>query len=130
MPASRAGLFDSLRQLLGTALALAQVRLELLVSDLEIEKLRLADAALRALLGLMLVGLGLVLAIGFVLLLLWDSYRLPALGVLTLACLLGGWALLHAARRRLLQGEATFAATRAELERDQAALRTPGSEGP
>lgn len=130
MPTSRAGLFDSLRQLLGTALELAQVRLELLVSDLEIEKLRLADAALRALLGLMLLGLGLVLAIGFVLLLLWDSYRLPALAVLTLACLLGGWALLHAARRRLLPGEAMFAATRAELERDHAALRKPGNEGP
>jgi uncharacterized membrane protein YqjE len=75
MPTSRAGLFDSLRQLLTTALELAQVRLELLVSDLEIEKLRLVDVALRALLGLMLLGLGLVLAIGFVLLLLWDSHR-------------------------------------------------------
>jgi len=127
MPTSRAGLFDSLRQLLRTALELAQVRLELLVSDLEIEKLRLVDVALRALLGLMLVGLGLVLLIGFVLLLLWDSYRLPALAVLTLLCLVGGLALLQAAKRRLHQGEPMFAATRAELERDQAALR---SEGP
>ncbi len=130
MPASRAGLFESLRQLLRTALEMAQVRLELLVSDLEIEKLRLVDAVLRALLGLLLLGLGLVLLIGFVLLLLWDSYRLPALGVLTLGCLLGGWALLQAAKRRLLQGEAMFAATRAEFERDQAALRAPESEGP
>ena len=79
--------------------------------------------ALRALLGLMLVGLGLVLLIGFVLLLLWDSYRLPALAVLTLLCLVGGLALLQAAKRRLHQGEPMFAATRAELERDQAALR-------
>ena len=54
MPASRAGLFESLRQLLRTALEMAQVRLELLVSDLEIEKLRLVDAVLRALLGLLL----------------------------------------------------------------------------
>jgi uncharacterized membrane protein YqjE len=130
VPTSRAGLFDSLRQLAGTALALAQVRLELLVSDLEIEKLRLVDVALRALLGLMLLGLGLVLAIGFVLLLLWDSYRLPALGVLTLLCLIGGLGLLQAAKRRLHQGEAMFAATRAELERDQVALRASRSDGP
>lgn len=130
MPTSRAGLFDSLRQLLATALELAQVRLELLVSDLEIEKLRLVDVALRALLGLMLLGLGLVLAIGFVLLLLWDSYRLPALAVSTLLCLGGGLALMQAAKRRLHQGEQAFSATRAELERDQAALRAPRSEGP
>ena len=46
MPASRAGLFDSLRQLGGTAFALVQLRLELLVADLEIEKLRLIEVAL------------------------------------------------------------------------------------
>ena len=85
MPASRAGLFESLRQLLNTALELAQVRLELLVADLQLEKLRLVDVALRALLGLLLLGLGLLLLIGFLLMLLWDGYRLPALGVLTAA---------------------------------------------
>ena len=42
------------------------------------------------LLGLMLLGLGLVLLIAFLLLLLWDGYRLPALGVLTLLCVCGG----------------------------------------
>jgi uncharacterized membrane protein YqjE len=123
MPASRAGLFESLRGLLHTALGLAQVRLELLVADLQLEKLRLVDVALRALLGLMLVGLGLVLLIGFVLLLLWDGYRLPALAAMTLLCLLGGVALLQAAKRRLRRGDELLSATRAELERDQAALR-------
>lgn len=125
MPASRAGLFESLRRLLHTALSLAAVRLELLVTDLEIEKLRLIEVALRALLGLMLLGLSLLLLIGFLLMLLWDGYRLPVLGVLTLLCLLGGLWLLQAAKRRLRQGEPMFAATRAEFERDQAALRPP-----
>lgn len=123
MPASRAGLFESLRQLLSTALELAQVRLELLVADLQLEKLRLVDVALRALLGLLLLGLGLLLLIGFLLMLLWDGYRLPALGVLTLLCLGGGLLLLQAARRRLRDGDELFAATRAEFERDRAALR-------
>jgi uncharacterized membrane protein YqjE len=122
MLAPRAGLFASLRQLLRTSLELAEVRLELLVADLELEKLRLVEAALRALLGLMLVGLGLVMLVGFVLLLLWDSHRLAAMAVLTLLCLAGGFALLHAAKRRLQQGEGLLAATRAELHRDQAAL--------
>lgn len=123
MPASRAGLFESLRQLLNTALELAQVRLELLVADLQLEKLRLVEVALRALLGLLLLGLGLLLLVGFLLMLLWDGYRLPALGVLTLLCLAGGAWLLQAAKRRLREGDELLAATRAEFERDRAALR-------
>ncbi len=123
MPASRAGLFESLRQLLHTALELAQVRLELLVTDLQLEKLRLVEVALRALLGLLLLGLGLLLLIGFLLMLLWDGYRLPALGALTLLCIGGGLLLLNAAKRRLREGDELFAATRAEFERDRAALR-------
>jgi uncharacterized membrane protein YqjE len=123
MPASRAGLFESLRQLLNTALELAQVRLELLVADLQLEKLRLVEVALRALLGLLLLGLGLLLLIGFLLMLLWDGYRLPALGVLTLLCIGSGLLLLQAAKRRLRDGDELLAATRAEFERDRAALR-------
>jgi uncharacterized membrane protein YqjE len=123
MPASRTGLFESLRRLGHTALELGQVRLELLVADLEFEKLRLIEVALRALLGLLLLGVGLLLLIAFVLMLLWDSYLLPALGVLTLLCVGGGLLLLQAAKRRLGRGDELFAATRAEFERDQAALR-------
>jgi len=123
MAASRTGLFESLRQLLHTALELGQVRLELLVTDLQLEKLRLVEVALRALLGLLLLGLGLLLLIGFLLMLLWDGYRLAALGVLTLLCLGGGALLLHAAKRRLREGDELFAATRAEFERDRTALR-------
>jgi uncharacterized membrane protein YqjE len=50
MATSRAGLFDSLRRLLRTGLEITQVRLELLGADLALEKLRLIDVALRALL--------------------------------------------------------------------------------
>jgi uncharacterized membrane protein YqjE len=123
MPATQPGLFGALRRLLRSSAQLALVRLDLLVIDLELEKLRLVDVAVRALLGLVCVGLGLGLLIGFVLLLLWDSYRLAAVGVLTLLFLGGGLLLLQAARRRLNDGEPIFAATRAEFARDQAALR-------
>jgi uncharacterized membrane protein YqjE len=123
MPAVRAGLLDSLRGLLRTSAEIAGVRLELLATDLEVEKLRFGAAALRALLGLMLVGLGLVLLAGFVLLLLWDGYRLAATGVLALLFLSAGGLLLQAAKRRLSEGEPVLAATRAEIERDAAALR-------
>jgi uncharacterized membrane protein YqjE len=122
-PSASPGLFASLRGLLHSSAQLALVRLELLVTDLEYEKLRLAQVAVRGLLGLMLVGLGTLLAIGFILLLLWEEHRLMAIGVLTLLCLLGGAMLLRSAQRSLQDGEPMLGATRAEFERDEAALR-------
>ena len=55
MQASRVGLFESLRRLSATLLEIANVRLELLVTDLELEKQRLVDMLLRMLLGLLLL---------------------------------------------------------------------------
>lgn len=122
MPAPRAGLFESLRQLLATAVALAQVRLELLATDLELERNRLLGGALYALLGLMLLGLGIVLAVVLVMLLLWDSHRVVALVAMIVLFAGGGLGLLLAARRRLTGGESLLSATTAELARDRAAL--------
>jgi len=122
MQAPRVGLFESLRRLSATLLEMANVRLELLVSDLEIEKQRLFDALLRMLLGLLLLGLGLILFVAFVLLLVAEPHRLAAVGVLLLACVAAGAWLLLAARRQWRDGAPVFAATMAELKRDRAAL--------
>jgi hypothetical protein len=43
--------------------------------------------------------------------------------VLTLLCIGGGLLLLQAAKRRLRDGDELLAGTRAEFERDRAALR-------
>ncbi len=128
MRSTRIGLFESLRQLTLTALELASVRLELLVADLEIEKRHLADVLLRMLLGALLLGLGLILLVGFVLLLLWDQHRLVTLGVLAAATLSGGVWLLLAARRQLHAGAPVFATSRDELRRDREALGPPHDE--
>jgi len=127
-PAASGGLFRSLRRLLDTALDIAQVRLELFGSELEREKLRLFDALLRAAIGLVLVSLALVLAIAFVVLLFQETYRLPAVGVLTLAFGGGGWWLLHRAREGLRAAEGgPFALTLGEMRRDRDAL---GADAP
>jgi uncharacterized membrane protein YqjE len=125
MDPQRAGLFESLRQLFGTALSLAQVRLELLLTDLELEKRRLIDVALLALVGLMLLGLGLALLVVLLVLLVPEAYRPHVVGALVLAALGGGYLLLSAARRRLRRSESLLAATTAELARDRAALGVP-----
>ena len=120
--AAGSGLFESLRRLLATGLAIAQVRLDLLGNELEQEKLRLFDALAWAAVALLLLGLGLLLGAALLVALAPEAWRLLALGLLTLACLGGGAWMLNQARRRLTSPGGLLAATRAELARDHDAL--------
>lgn len=119
---SGGGLFASVRQLLATGVETLRVRLDLLSTEIEQEKLRLFDAVLWAGLALLLLGLGALLLCGFIVLLFWDGYRLAALGVLALLCLGGGAWLLQEARARLRAPGGPFASSVAELERDRVGL--------
>lgn len=122
MDAPRAGLLASLRGLLSTALEIAQTRLELLGNELEQEKLNLFDALWWGALALLLLLASLVLAVGFVMFLLQEPYRGPALGLFTLACLVGGVVLLRHARQRLHSVGGAFGASVRELASDRAEL--------
>ena len=116
------GLFDSLRQLLGTVLEMGQVRLALLGNDLERQKLQIFDGLLLAALGLMLVTVGTVLFCGVILLLFSEGYRLAVLGVLTAGFLGAGVLLMRTASQRMQSPHGMFDATLAELSQDRATL--------
>ena len=122
-PVHDSGLFASLRRLLDTALEMAQVRLNLLGSELEIEKRRLFDGLLWGAVALLLLGVGMVLMCGFVVLLFWEGYRLAAVGVLALLFLAGAVLLMRQAQRRLRNTAGMFNASVNELERDRAELQ-------
>ncbi len=122
MDAPRAGLFASLRALLATVLELAQARLELLANEFEQEKANAFDALWWGALSLLMLLAALVLAIGFVMFLLQEPYRLPALGLMALACGGAGALMLRHARRRLHSVGGAFAASAGELARDRAGL--------
>ena len=122
-PVHDSGLFASLRRLLDTALEMAQVRLNLLGSELEIEKRRLFDGLLWGAVALLLLGVGMVLMCGFVVLLFWEGYRLAAVGVLALLFLAGAVLLMRQAQRRLRNPAGMFNASVNELERDRAELQ-------
>jgi uncharacterized membrane protein YqjE len=122
MDAPRPGLFASLRALLATALEIAQTRLELLGCELEQEKANAFAALWWGALALMMTLAALVLGIGFVLLLLQEPYRLPALGVIALLCAGAGALMLRHARERLRRVGGAFAASAGELARDRADL--------
>ena len=125
------GLLVSLRRLVATVLELAQVRLELIGTELEEQKLRILAALVWGALGVLLVGLGLVLLIGCVVLLFSDGYRLQAMAVLTVVFLGGGALALRRASARLESKGGAFAASVAELAKDRARVApAAGAEPP
>lgn len=122
--ASGAGLFHSARQVLAGVLEMAQIRLELLGTEFELEKRRLLIGLLWGALALLALLLGLMLACALVVLLFWDGYRLAATGVLCGAFLLVGLWMLRQARDSLCaNGRQPFEASLAELRQDAVGLR-------
>lgn len=126
--ASSAGLLVSLRRLGATTLELGRIRLELLSTEVERQKLSILSALLWAALGSVCVAVGLVLLSGLVVLLFWDSYRLQAIAALVFAYFIVGGLMLRHAVSRIQTPSGAFAASRAELARDHAAL-VPGEGG-
>lgn len=129
-PVQQGGLFASLSRLLGTALAIAQVRLDLLGTEVEFEKRRLFDGLLWGAFAMLALDIGLVLLCGFVTLMFWDGYRLAAVGVMALLFLVMGGLLLREARQRIRSPAGMFEASIAELERDHTGLQAPVQHEP
>ncbi len=126
--ARETGLFVSVRRLLATALELAQVRLALLGTEVELQTQRLLDVLLWGAAGLLALALGLVLLCGFVILLFWEGYRLAAVGVLALLFLGTAALLLSQSRQRLRRVGGLFSASASELEGDRATLEASGQD--
>lgn len=120
------GLFASLKRLLATALEIAQVRLELLRTELALEKERLFDSLLWAAAAFLFLGIGTLLLCGFILLLFWEGYRLAALGGMAALFLGGSTYLFHKAKTSLNRPGGLFEATLSELAQDQHELTRSG----
>ena len=121
-PAAPQGLFTSLKRLLGTLLELAQVRLELALNELELQKLRLVDALIIAVASLVALGLGLIVLLAFIVSLFPEPQRPLVLGVMALLLVGGSLLGLRAARERVRDAGRLFEATLDELRRDRARL--------
>ena len=113
------GLLASVRQLVSTLLETAQVRLELLGTELEAEKRRVLDVLVLAAVALVCLSLGLVMLCATVVLLVDPAYRWAAAGAMALLMLGGALALLGLARRRLRNPLGMFHASAQELARDR-----------
>jgi len=119
------GLMVSLKRLLSTLLELAHVRLQLVLNELDQQKLRLFDALLIAAASLVALALGLVLLVAFLVSLFPEPQRPIVLGVLMLLFIGASVGGLLAARAQLRAAGRSLEASLAELRRDAADLAGP-----
>lgn len=132
MPGANAprGLFGQLQGSLSTVIELLRVRLALLGTELELEKHRIGVGLFWGALAVLSLTVATVLFCGFVILLLWDGYRLAAVGVLAVFFFGLGLFLLQSAQRRLRANANLFSVSLAELDRDRATFHPTPPHAP
>jgi uncharacterized membrane protein YqjE len=113
------GLYDSLKGLAASLIAIAHTRLDLLSTDLEEERERLLSVLLMLFVAMFCLGVGVVLLALLIVVAVWESHRLLALVGLTALFLAGGAAAFGCARHKLRTKPKLFAASLAELSKDR-----------
>jgi len=113
------GLFGSVKAAVATLLAIAHTRLELFSTELEEEWARLSQILIWGLVGVFCAGLGIVFAILFLVLLLWDTHRLLALGIPAILFLLVAVLACRVFLSKVRAKQRFFAASLAELAKDR-----------
>ncbi len=113
------GLFSSLKKLAGTFVAIVQTRLELLSTDLEEGRERLISLLATIFVALFCLCFGFVMLAILIVVLFWDTHRLLVLLILTGMFLGTGSILGIMALNALKAMPRMFAASLAELSKDQ-----------
>lgn len=118
----REGLFASLKNLVATLLAIGKTRAELLVTELEEEKLRLMSLWARAIGAAFLLALGVVMLVCCIALAFWEQ-RVIVFGIFAVVFVGGGLLLVRSLQNQARQPSKMFKASLSELEADMAQLR-------
>ena len=117
------GLLGAARQVLVALIEIGQTRLQLASTEIEEERLHVAELLLYATFALFFLGIGLVLAALLLVLLYWDSHRELVLGGVAVLFLAIGTGLALVWRRKASRKPKLLATTIAELQRDRDALQ-------
>lgn len=122
--AASAGLFESLKTLSVSLVSIVHTRLELLSTDVAVEREQLTSFLVLVLVALGCLGLGVVLVTLLIVVVFWESHRLMALaGLAGFFLIVGvglGWFALYRVRTRTRLFEASLA----ELSKDRQHLRS------
>lgn len=118
----REGLFAALKNSLATLIAIGKARAELLVTELEEEKLRLMSLWSKAIGAAFMLAVGIVLAIFCLALAFWEQ-RVIVFGIFAVLFISGALYLIASLKRQAAQPSKMFRASLSELEADMALLR-------
>lgn len=124
----REGLFAALKNTVATLIAIGKTRAELLLVELEEEKLRLMSLWSKAIGAAFMLAVGVVLLVFCVAIAFWEQ-RVLVFGLFTALFLGGGFWLLAAVQRQAARPRRLLRGSLSELERDIAELRRQ-AEGP
>ena len=116
------GLFVSLKALSANLLGIVQTRLELLSTDIAEERERIVTLLVLALGALFSIGLGIVLLAILVVVALWESNRLFALGGMIVFFLMAGAVIGWIVLNKLRSAPRPFDASISELKKDRQEL--------
>lgn len=120
---SQPGLFDSIKGLAASSVAIVRTRLELLSTEVAEEKERFLSLLWLGMAALFFIGLGIVFAALLLTVALWENHRLLVLAILTLLFLGLGLTALSLALKQARSASRLFSASLAELSKDQDHLR-------
>lgn len=123
MSSATAGLLASLRGFAATSVGLLRTRFELFRLELREESGRLLGLLLWGIAAVLLAIVGAVFLAVFLTVLFWDGYRLLALGLFATLFIAGAGMAIAMVTRLARRGSGLFAASLAELRRDEAALK-------
>lgn len=116
-------LLGSARQVLVALIEIGQTRLQLASTEIEEERLHVAQLLLYAVVSLFFLGIGVVLAAMLIVVLSWDGHRELVLGGMTALFLALGAGFTVVWRRKARDKPKLLATTIAELQRDRDALQ-------
>jgi uncharacterized membrane protein YqjE len=123
-PENTPGIVASLRTLAASGVGIVRTRLELFANELEEERVRALQIAVLGIIAIFCGCVALLLATAWIVVALWDQYRLLTLAVLAFAYLAGALVAVSVLRAKAAQRPKLFSASLAELRRDQDLLRS------
>ncbi|MBI1174901.1 MAG: phage holin family protein [Sideroxydans sp.] len=113
------GLFNSLRTMAATMIAIVQTRAELLSTELEEERIRLTSMLAWSLVTLFCAVLGVIFTTLLFVLALWDSHRLLAVGMPAALFLLAAFFAWRVVLDKVHTKPRLFSASITELRKDR-----------
>jgi uncharacterized membrane protein YqjE len=114
-----AGIVQSLRNLAATLVAVFHTRLELLVTEIEEERVRLLELLLWAAAALFCLGVAVLLLVLLLIAVFWDTHRIAVISALAAVFLAAGIGIAAGVRSRMHGRSRLFSASLDELARDK-----------